>query len=368
MFGAAWCLLLVGAASQEAWQQQELRSDIKSVEKAAKAASFWQSQTQTETVELHDALSHEKAAALGSASLTACLRTRDVVQMVMQKLQTENEDFSQKIPEEKRLASVVNQTMHTGLSDCEARLKVTLSNNTAAVKKLQDVQGELQKNQDDLKAAIDSAQKENAGFVSQVAEQEKEFAKQIVEAKALEEKKAADVKKRHAQVMKAHTMLKKAHEALQKQHEAMRETAEAQRTRRSTESAQQVSLKGQTQQCQASLQNSTSAQTQMRTSEKDVHQAAKGTGAAQSNLKWSDILKNMTEQNAALDAQVEKLEKSATEQENKAKNVVKDLPEMGQKLRQCRASREKTELDMQKALEHCPKREAFLQMQVLQWP
>jgi len=42
---------------------------------------------------------------------------------------------------------------------------------------------------------------------------------------------------------------------------------------------------------------------------------------------------------------------------------------MQTKLRQCRASREKTELDMQKALEHCPKKEAFLQMEnTIQWP
>jgi len=369
MFGATCGLLLAMVAAQEVPQlQQQLVSERLSLEQADKAATFWQSQTQTQTAELHDALSHEKASALGSASLTACLRTRDVVQMEMQKLQEKQDDLSHKFNTEKQLAAKVVQTTHSGLSECEARLKVTVANNTATVHNLQDLQGKVKKEHDDLKESASAAQAEQVSLQSQVAEKEKAFQKQIADAKLDQERKVANLKKQHAKVMEAHNMLKKAHQALQKQHDQMQKDEEEQKTQRSQQASQQVTLQENLKECQTNLKNSTESSNNMRTSEKDVHQAAHSAGAEQSGQKWNEILKNITTQNAALEAQVEALEKSAVEQEKKAKDVEKDIPEMQTKLRQCRASREKTELETQKALQHCPKKEAFLQMQIEQWP
>lgn len=348
--------------------QQQLVAEEQKMQQAVKATNFWQSQTERQSVELHDALSHEKATALGSVSLTACLRTRDVVQMEMQKLQIKQDDLSEKVKEEKRLASEVNETMQSGLTECEERLKVTLKNTSVAVHDLKDLQVKLQKEHDDFKAEVDTQQAEQQRLHIQVAEKEKQFQKEIEDAKLEQARKVADLKKQHAKVMEAHNMLKKAHEALQKQHDQMMKLEEEEKAQRNQQASQQVSMTEKLQQCKSDLKNSTDSQNQIRSSAKDVHHAAHSEGAKESSQKWNEIIKNMTLEDAALEAKVEELEKSAIEQENKTKSVGKDIPELEAKLRQCRASRTKTELETQKALAHCPKKEAFLQLQVMQWP
>jgi len=338
------------------------------MEQAVKAANFWQSQTQTQTTQLHDALSHEKATALGSASLTACLRTRDVVQMEMQKLQATQDDLSQKVNNEKLLASKVNETMHSGLAECDARLEVTLKNTSVAVHNLQDVQKKIQQERDDFKASVDAAQAEQQKLRDQVAEKEKAFQKEIQDAKLDQAQKVANLKKQHAKVMEAHNMLKKAHEALQKQHDDMQKVEEKQKAQRSQEALEKNALEEQLHQCKDYLKNSTDAQNKLHNSEKDMHQAAHSEGAKQSGEKWNEIIKNMTTQNAALESQVEAMTNKAAEFQKSADSVEQDIPELEAKLRQCRASRQKTELETQKALEHCPKKDSFLQLQQMQWP
>lgn len=369
MFKITCVLLLASVAAQDEPElQHQLAAEEQREQMAEKAATFWQSQTQTQTAELHTALSHEKATALGSASLTACLRTRDVVQMEMAKLQAMEQEQSEKVSTEQRLASQVNETMHSGLSECESKLTITLKNNTASVHKLEDVQGKLQKEHDDLKAAVDAAEAEKEKLENEVAQKQKEFEKEIADAKLAQEAKVANVKKQHAKVMEAHQLLKKAHEALQKQHDMMMKEEEEEHAEMNKQASQQDVLKEKMQECQMNLKNSSDSQMQMRSSEKDAHQAAHSAGAEASNQKWSKIIANMTAENEALEAKVQELKNTAEEHERKAKSVEKDIPEMQTKLRQCRASREKTELDMQKALEHCPKKDVFLQMETMQWP
>lgn len=369
MFGAKCAFLLAAVAAQEAPQlQKQLATEQQSLQQADQAASFWQSQTQTQTAELHDALSHEKATALGSVSLTACLRTRDVVQMEMARLQAMQDDLSQKARNEKVLATNVTETMHTGLSECEARLKTTLANDTAAIHKLQSLQAKVLKEHDDSKGSLEAAQEEQRKLNIQVAEQQKEFEKQLADVKADQSRKVANFKKQHAKIMEAHDLLKKAHEALQNQHDAMQKEQDKQKAQWSQQSSQQDSLQEKLQQCKSSLKNSTESQAKIRDGEKSVHLAAHSAGAEQSNQKWNEILQNMTAENDKMKDQLEALAESAEEQERKAKSVDKDIPELEMKLRQCRASREKTELQTQKALEHCPKKEAFLQMQMMDWP
>jgi chromosome segregation ATPase len=348
-------------------QQQVVQEQLK-MQQAEKASSFWQSQTETQTAQLHDALSHEKATALGSASLTACLRTRDVVQMEMQKLQMKQDDLSQKASYEKSLASKVNETMHSGLAECEARLEVTLKNTSVAVHNLQDAQKNIQQEHDDFKASVDAAQSEQQQLRDQVAAKDEEFRKEIEAAKLDQARKVANLKKQHAKVMEAHNMLKKAHEALQKQHDEMQKVEEKQKAQRSQEASQKDAMKEQLQQCNEYLKNSTDSQNLLRSSEKDMHQAAHSEGAKQSSEKWNEMIKNMTTQNAALQSQVDGLQNTAEQLQQSANNVEKDVPELQAKLRQCRASREKTELETQKALEHCPKKDSFLQLQQMQWP
>lgn len=362
-----FCWASANAQEDPQLQQQLVQEQLK-MQQAEKASSFWQSQTETQTAQLHDALSHEKATGLGSASLTACLRTRDVVQMEMQKLQSTQDELSQKVSYEKNLASKVNDTLHSGLAECEARLQVTLKNTSVAVHNLQDAQKKIQQEHDDFKASVDAAQSEQQKLHNQVAAKEKEFQKEIENAKLDQARKVANLKKQHAKVMEAHNMLKKAHETLQKQHDEMQKLEEKQRAQMSQEASQKDAIKEQLQQCNEYLKNSTDSQSRLRSSEKDVHQAAHSEGAQQSSEKWNEIMKNMTTQNAALQSQVEGLENKAEELQKSADNVEKDVPELQAKLRQCRASREKTELETQKALEHCPKKDSFLQLQQMEWP
>lgn len=362
--------------------QQQLAAEGEKLQQAAKAASYWQALSQKEQAELKEVLSGvHKAAKMGAgaettdstvgARLTACLRTRDVVQMEIEKLQQENADLSSKVAEERQTRTAVNETMQRGIAECEARANETKTKNAAQYRKLQQADAALQSEHDKLTATFKSMQHEKDTLQKQAADMESSFEHKAAEMQKQHEQKMAEMAKQHAKVMEAHKVLKKAHEVLQKRHDEMEQLAEKQRAQSNNYTAELKVLRVDEKACQEQLAASKQLQQKTQLEAQAVKKAAMEEGTKLSNTKWEEVVRNVTAEKNALQAKLQNVTAHADEQQKRSVAATRDIPEMETKLRQCRHSREKTELDMTKLLEKCKgKKDAFLQlqMQIQDWP
>lgn len=369
-------------AQDAARLQQQLAAEGEKLQQAVKAANYWQALSQKEQAELKEVLSGvHKATKLGvgeetqdatvGTRLTACLRTRDVVQMEIEKLQQQNAELSSKVAEERQTRTAVNETMQRGIAECEARANETMTKNAAQYRKLQQADVALQAEHEKLRATFQGMQRERDALQKQAAEMETSFEHKAAEMQKQHEQKMAEMAKQHAKVMEAHKVLKKAHEVLQKRHDEMEKLEQRQRAQSNNYTAELKVLRADEKNCQEQLAASQQTQKKMEAAAQAVQKAALEEGTKLSNAKWEEIVRNVTTEKNALQAKLTNITAHADEQQRRSTAATRDIPEMEVKLRQCRHSREKTELDMQKILEKCKgKKDAFLQMQmqVQDWP
>lgn len=367
--------------AQDVQLQKQLVAEGEKLQKAVKATSYWQTLSQKEEAELKEVLNGvHKASKYGSgaetdstvgARLTACLRTRDVIQMGIDKLQRENAELSSKVAEERQARSSVNETMEHGIADCEARAKDTLARSAAEYEKLEQADAALQSEHNKLKTTLQTMQHERDALQKQTDDMKSSFDRKAAEMKKEHEQKMAEMAKQHAKVMEAHRVLKEAHAVLQKRHDEMEKLEEEQKAQSSNYTAELKVLRASGKQCQDQLAASKQNQQKLQSDTELAKKAALQEGAKMSDGKWAEVVRNVTSAKEALEAKLNNVMVHASEQQKRNKAASQDIPEMETKLRQCRQSREQTELHMQKILEKCKgKKDAFLQMnmQVQDWP
>lgn len=357
-------VILLGAAAAQNLLPVQLAGEGLEIAKASKAADFWKSKSQEVEHELEEVLggSHAAEKQAGMVGLTACLRSRDVVQMEVEKLQRATNELKAEVDDAKTLQSTVAQGQLNSTTDCQARLSAAQGNSAAQQQKLEQAEAAAQHEHDQTMTNFKSVQSEHEGLSKQVVSLEKEFALEFAKAQKEQELKLVEAKERHEKVMEAHRVLKQAHEVLQKEHEAMQKL-EAETQKKQAQGgppADPKKLKA----CQQELATAESTHGKIKLTDSTVRETAMKEGESHAESKWAEAIKKATAEKAALIAKVEDAKNKAAAEEAKATGAVQGIPQMETKLRQCRASREKTELSMQRVLQRCPQgKSAFLQLQ-----
>lgn len=337
--------------------ERTIAAEKAQLEKDDQTIAYWKALGSKEETELHEMMKAEEYSAnhmmdksTSGARLIACLKTRDIAQMEGEKLQKENAKLQGEVLEATHMKELINQTLSSKISQMAAKASEDANNHKASMEK-------LQKEQSEILAQFAKVKEENAKImeVKRLIEQEREQLRTQLE----------DITKKHEKVVKAHQGLKKAHEVLQKRHDELETRAQA-------VNATQLSLE--LHNLQRKEDDCVKQITTMNTQEKKVHEteadmrlAAFKQGTKESDQKWSAAVKNATSQRDASRYAAEYAERKAADLRATADKEKKAKDEAEVKLRQCRASREKMEIELERLNKKTGEKSSFLQLVPSDW-
>lgn len=370
------CVLIFAtlAATQDVAQiEGQLTEDDAKLSQALKSATYWKTIGQSKRDELAEVLKAQKFAqganlgAFGSSDATAasrlaaCLRTRDAAALETEKLQQETASLAAQVESAQRDRNLANETSLRRLAECEAKANQTMTESAAEATKLQKSLDSLKSDHSQLQQSLKSAESENTALNAKLATIQKEHKRQMEDIKNQGEHELATLKNQDAKVLQAHHVLQKAHEVLQKRHQELQDQSKADSQKHVSE-FQRIQKELQT--CQQDLVTAKQSEAELQKKQEALKTSAMKKGEEQTAQQFQAALKNATATKTALEAKIKEAETLVAEKEAIAKEARKDVPDMELKLRRCRASREKTELDYQAILKRCPQKGVFLQ----QWP
>jgi hypothetical protein len=332
--------------------------DKQQLAKSSQSIAYWKALGTKEETELHEMMKAEEYSAdhmmdksTTGARLIACLKTRDIAQMEGEKLQKENAKLQGEILEANHTKDVINQTLSLKISQIATKAN---------------------KDETDHKANLEKLQKEQSEILTQFAKVKEENAK-IMEVKRLVEeereqlrKQLEEITKKHEKVVKAHQGLKKAHEVLQKRHDELETRAQAVNTTQLSMDLRNLQRKQDD--CVRQVTSMSSQEKKIHDTEADMRLAAFKQGTKESDQKWAAAVKNATSQRDASRYAAEYAEKKAADLRATADNEKKAKDEAEVKLRQCRASREKMEIELERLNKPTGEKSAFLQLVPSDWP
>jgi len=370
------CVLLFATlvATQDVAQLEEqlTQEDVK-LSEALKSATYWKTIGQSKKDELAEVLKAQKFAqgaklsgfgnsdATAATRLAACLRTRDAAAMETERLQGETASLAAQVEAAQRDRNLANETSLRRIAQCEAKANQTMMQSATEAVKLQKSLDSLKSEHTQLQQSLKGAESDNAALNAKLAEMQKEHKRQMEDIKNQGEHELAAIKNQDAKVLQAHHVLQKAHEVLQKRHQELQDQSRADSAKQASE-FQRIQKELQT--CTQELAATKQSEAELQKKQDDLKASAKQQAAEQTSAQFQAALKNATETKAALEAKIKEKEAVLAEKEAIAKEARKDVPEMELKLRRCRQSREKSELDLQDILKRCPQKGVFLQ----QWP
>lgn len=394
-------------------QEEELKyaKAEKEAGKAEKEAAYWKALGQKEGAELKEIMHAEHYVATAGAGatgdehtvgarLTACLRTRDVVQMEGEKLRKENAALQGQAAEIQATKELINNTLSQKLADTAAEAS---RRETELFAEQEMLQSDMDKLKGDYKIAQEEQQKLQKG--KQAAEVERDALK----------KQLAAMTKQHNEVVKAHKTLKEAHQVLQRRHQDMvkqHENMMKQVAKHDEEERAKSSAKGanvtkpvvnvtkpaamsanmtevrasapaetkkasqETEETEAKLAKCQETVNKLSTQDQTLHNADRelrlaafkqGEKEGEANCKLK--IQNVTAAKDAALQQSKNSELKAAAEVKRYELLVQNLDDAGKardeaetKLRQCRASREKTEVELQRVMSRTGEKSAFLQL------
>jgi len=371
-------VLLFGLAASVAAQdmaqleEQITEQDVK-LSAALKSATYWKTIGQSKKDELAEVLKAQKfaqganLAAYGTtdttaqARLAACLRTRDAAALETEKLQEQTASLASQVEAAQRERNLANETSLRRIAECESKANQTMTESALGAAKLQKSLTSLQTERVQLQQSLKEKDSANDALKNKIAAMEKEHKRKMEEIKNQGEHELAALKNQDAKVLEAHRVLQKAHAVLQKRHEELQDQSLKESQKNATEFAR---LQKEFQTCTEELATNKQAEEELQKKQEALKAAAMQKGAQKSAAQFQGALKNLTATKEALEVQIKDAKAMVAEKEKIAKEATKDVPDMELKLRRCRESREKTELDFEKILKRCPQKGVFLQ----QWP
>jgi len=373
------CVLVFGLAALGAAQDvpqleaQMTEQDTK-LSEALKSATYWKTIGQSKKDELAEVLKAQKfaqGANLGSfatgtdataqARLAACLRTRDAAALDTEKLQEETASLAAQVEAAQRERTLANETSLRRIAECESQANQTMTESAVEVTKLQKSLTETQAESTNLHQSIKTVESANDVLNKKLAAMEKEHKRMMEEISIKGEHELAALKNQDAKVLQAHHVLQKAHEVLKKRHQELQEESQKASQKDATEFQK---VKKDLQACTQDLASAKQTEADLQKKQEDLKTAAMKKGAEQSASQFQGALKNATLVSDNLKAKIKEVEAKLAEKQQIANEATKDVPDMELKLRRCRESREKTELDYERILKRCPQKGVFLQ----QWP
>jgi len=293
--------------------------------------------------------------------LAACLRTRDAAELATPKLQLDNAGLAAEVAAAQRARSLANDISLRRIAECEAKANETMVDSAASEMKLQKSVTSLQSQYGQIQESMTKTDSENAVLQKKLKEMQKEHERKMQDIKNNGEHTLAALKNQDAKVMEAHRVLQKAHEVLVKRHKELQEQTVKDSIKNATET-KRLTLEYQT--CTKELATAKQTEAQMQQKQEELKAAAMKKGADENAAQFQGAVKNMTATKQVLEAKIKEGEAVLAEKVKMAQEATKDMPDMELKLRRCRQSREKTELDFQRVLKRCPQKGVFLQ----QWP
>eukprot|EP00746_Dinoflagellata_sp_MGD_P162036 gnl/MRDRNA2_/MRDRNA2_89422_c0_seq1.p1 gnl/MRDRNA2_/MRDRNA2_89422_c0~~gnl/MRDRNA2_/MRDRNA2_89422_c0_seq1.p1 ORF type:complete len:377 (+),score=123.38 gnl/MRDRNA2_/MRDRNA2_89422_c0_seq1:68-1198(+) len=370
------CLLLFAslAATQDVNQlEEQLTQEDGKLSQALKSATYWKTIGQSKRDELAEVLKAQKFAqganlgsfgssdATAASRLAACLRTRDAAALETEKLQQETASLAAQVEAAQRDRSLANETSLRRIAECEAKANQTMTESATEAAKLQTNLDALKSEHSQLQNSLKTAESDNQALNAKVAAMQKEHKRQLEEIANQGELELAKLKNQDAKVLEAHHVLQKAHEVLQKRHQELQDQSKKNNEKQASEFQR---MRNDLQTCQQDLVAAKQSEAELRKKQEKQLTSAMMKGAEQTRVQFQAALKNATDTKSDLEAKIKEAEALVAQKEALAKEARKDVPDMELKLRRCRESREKTELDYQNILKRCPQKGVFLQ----QWP
>jgi chromosome segregation ATPase len=236
-----------------------------------------------------------------------------------------------------------------------------MTESAAEATKLQKSLASLQSERTQLHQSLKTKESANDALKQKLLAMEKEHKRHIEEIKNQGEHELAALKNQDAKVVQAHHVLQKAHDVLQKRHQELKDQSVKEGQKIATESAR---LQKEFETCTEELATAQKSEQEMQKKQEALKVDAMKKGAEKSAAQFQGALKNLTATKETLEAKIKDAEAVVAEKTAFAKEARKDVPDMELKLRRCRESREKTELDFERVLKRCPQKGVFLQ----QWP
>lgn len=345
------------AAHQLAKDEHTIAVEKQQLSKSEQQVTYWKTLGQKEETELQEIMKAEKYSAehmmdksTTGTRLMACLKTRDIAQMEGEKIQKENAALQGQVIEATNTKDMINQTLSAKISEIAAKATKDQANHKASFDK-------LQKEQDEILAQFAKMKEENAKImeVKRLVEVEREQLRKQLE----------DITKKHEKVVKAHEGLKKAHEVLKKRHDDLESRAQ---TANATELSMELRiLQGKHDDCMKNLTSINSQEKKIHDTEADLRLAAFKQGAKEADQKWSVEVKNATSQRDGARYAAQEADKKVAELRALADKETKGKNEAEVKLRQCRSSREKIEIELERVTKHTGEKNAFLQIVPSDW-